>query len=181
MVELLTALGGVKTGLDLVKAAREMLKKDKPDIAAIAGHLSEVQDALFTAREGLGDAQEEIRNLNHQIEELKRFADIGDKLAQLLIADRCFLVLRHPQIQISDGPQAFAFFVSQSNTSHFPGGSGLEGALTHCTVRRAAQDIHIWRRRGPLRQLTANRIDNDPGQVVGRVVRIRTHLVQTLK
>ena len=77
MVELLTALGGVRTCLDLVKAAREMLKKDKPDIAAIAGHLSEVQDALFTAREGLGDAQEEIRKLNHQIEELKRFADIG--------------------------------------------------------------------------------------------------------
>lgn len=79
MVEIIAALSGVKTGLDLVKAAREMLKRDKVDAPAITAHLSDVQDALYQAREALGDAQEEIRNLTNNIAELKRAADFGSE------------------------------------------------------------------------------------------------------
>ena len=41
MIELVAALGGVKTGLDLLKAARDMLKKEKIDVATLNAHLSD--------------------------------------------------------------------------------------------------------------------------------------------
>ena len=71
MVTIITALSGIKTGLDLLKGAREMLKKEKPDVATISTHLSEIQDSLYQAREALGDAQEENRSLRERLDHHK--------------------------------------------------------------------------------------------------------------
>ena len=77
MIEIITGLTATKTGLDLIKTVRELLKRDKIDAGEISNKLGELQDALFQAREALGDAQELNRNLARQLEESRKLADIG--------------------------------------------------------------------------------------------------------
>jgi hypothetical protein len=77
MIDIIVGLGATKTGLDLVKGVRELLKREKIDKSEIQEHLNSLQEALFQAREALGDAQELNRSLNRQIDENKRLLDIG--------------------------------------------------------------------------------------------------------
>jgi hypothetical protein len=77
MIEFIAALGATKTGLEVVKGVRELLKGEKFDKGEIDSRLSQLQEAPYQAREALGDAQQEVRELNQQIDELKRVADIG--------------------------------------------------------------------------------------------------------
>ena len=72
------ALGAVKTGFDLIKGVRELLKKDKVDAGEVNGQLVQLQDLLLDARHSLIDAQEYIEKLQaelasqNRIEELKK-------------------------------------------------------------------------------------------------------------
>ncbi len=77
MIEIIAGLGATKTGLDVIKSVRELLKRDKVDAAEISARLGDLQEALFQAREALGAAQEENRNLMRQIEENRKLADIS--------------------------------------------------------------------------------------------------------
>src|SRR5688572_2536591 len=72
MIEILTGLTATKTGLDLIKGVRELLKPEKVDRTQIQDRLGELQEALYQAREALGDAQEVNRNQTLEIGELKK-------------------------------------------------------------------------------------------------------------
>jgi hypothetical protein len=76
MIDILTGLGATKTGLELVKTVRDMLKGDKFDRIKVLEHLGSVQDALLDAREALGNAQDLNRDLTRQLEERRRLSDI---------------------------------------------------------------------------------------------------------
>jgi hypothetical protein len=77
MIDILVGLGATKTGLDLIKGVRELLKRDKIDRTEVLDHLNSLQEALYQAREALGDAQELNRNLVRQIEDNKRLLAVG--------------------------------------------------------------------------------------------------------
>lgn len=75
MIEIITGLTATKTGLDLIKGVRELLKPEKVDRTAVQARLGELQEALYQAREALGDAQEAKRNQAHEIADLKRLVE----------------------------------------------------------------------------------------------------------
>jgi hypothetical protein len=67
------ALGAVKTGFDLIKGVRELLKKDKVNPTEVSSQLLELQELLLQAKSSLVDASEYIAKLE------------GDLAAQLQI------------------------------------------------------------------------------------------------
>ena len=76
-MDILVGLGATKTGLDLIKSVRELLKGDKINRPEILEKLNTLQEALYQAREALADAQELNRTLTREIEDNKRLSDIG--------------------------------------------------------------------------------------------------------
>jgi len=64
--DLTTATGGlsaIKTGFELIKGVRELLKKEKVDAGEISNQLLELQQLLLDAQRSLGDTAEENRQL----------------------------------------------------------------------------------------------------------------------
>jgi hypothetical protein len=90
MIELVTAASLTKAGVELIKTARELLKKEKPDVVAISEHLNQLQDLLYQAREALADKQEENRQLKAELEKQHQWAAIESDME--FVEDGCFYV-----------------------------------------------------------------------------------------
>ena len=70
-------LSATKTGFELIKGIRDLLKRDQVDPHEISNRLMELQELMLEAQGSLGEAQDENRKLRHEIEELRRVADFG--------------------------------------------------------------------------------------------------------
>ncbi len=80
MIDIATGLSATKTGLELIKGVRELLKRPKVDPVEVLQRLNELQEALYQAREALGDALAVNRELTDQIEENKKLSDISSDM-----------------------------------------------------------------------------------------------------
>jgi hypothetical protein len=75
-------LSATKTGFDLIKSVRELLKRQEVDPAEISARLLELQELMLDARTALSDAEEENKTLRTRIEGLVRMADFGDAFSR---------------------------------------------------------------------------------------------------
>jgi hypothetical protein len=76
----MTISGGIsatKTGFDLVRSVRDLVRRQGVDPAEISARLLELQELMLDARNALTDAQDEKEKLEKRIEELMRMADFG--------------------------------------------------------------------------------------------------------
>ena len=78
------ALGAIKTGFELIKGVRELLKKDKVDPAEINNQLLQLQNLLIDARSALTDAGDYIAKVEA---ELSRKTQI-EELEKLMVYDQ---------------------------------------------------------------------------------------------
>jgi hypothetical protein len=70
-------LSATKTGFDLIKSAHELLTKPDVNPAEVQARLLELQALMLEAQRALGEAEDENRHLQRQIDELRRTADFG--------------------------------------------------------------------------------------------------------
>jgi len=68
-------LSAAKTGFDLIKGVRELLKRQEVDPSEISSRLLELQELMLEAQTALSEGQAENRRLQIEVEELKRMAD----------------------------------------------------------------------------------------------------------
>ena|ERR1039458_9668448 len=72
-----TGLSATKTGFDLIKSVREIVKHQGVDPGEVSARLLELQELMLDARTALTEAQEERSKLELRITELTRMADVG--------------------------------------------------------------------------------------------------------
>jgi hypothetical protein len=72
-------LSAVKTGFDLIKSVREIVKRQDFDPGEVSARLLELQDLMLDARTALTDAADEKVKLEVQIGDLTRMADFGSE------------------------------------------------------------------------------------------------------
>jgi hypothetical protein len=77
-MDIATGLGIAKTSLDLIKGIREDLKKKTLSNEEILGYFSDLQERIVDIKTALSDADDERRILQARIEELLRYADLGE-------------------------------------------------------------------------------------------------------
>jgi hypothetical protein len=70
-------LSATKTGFDLIKSVRELVKRADIDAAEVSARLLELQELMLDARTALSEAQEEKAKLEIRIAELTRMSDLG--------------------------------------------------------------------------------------------------------
>jgi hypothetical protein len=70
-------LSATKTGFDLIKSVRELVKGPDIDASEVSARLLELQELMLDARTALSEAQEEKVKLEARITELSRMADFG--------------------------------------------------------------------------------------------------------
>ena len=70
-------LSATKTGFELIKGVRELLRRQEVDPAEISARLLELQELMLDAKTALAEAQEEKIGLEARIAELSRMADFG--------------------------------------------------------------------------------------------------------
>ena len=78
------ALGAVKTGFDLIKSVRELLKKDKVDANEVTSQLIKLQDLLLDARSALADAGDYVAKIEAELAITKRI----EELEKLMVYDQ---------------------------------------------------------------------------------------------
>jgi hypothetical protein len=77
MSAIASGLSATKTGFDLIKGVRELLKRPDIDTSEVLARLTELQDLMLNAKLALMDADQENQKLNSRIAELARMADFG--------------------------------------------------------------------------------------------------------
>ena len=70
-------ISATKTGFELIKSVRELLRRPEVDAAEISARLLELQDLMLDARNALSEAEDEKTKLEARIAELTRMADFG--------------------------------------------------------------------------------------------------------
>lgn len=70
-------LSATKTGFELIKAVRELLKRPQVDAGEILARLTELQDLMLEAKLALIQADQDKTKLEGRIAELSRMADFG--------------------------------------------------------------------------------------------------------
>src|SRR5688500_14637096 len=83
-IGIIEGISAAKTGIELTRIVRDLLKRDKIDRAEMEGRISEIQCRLADAREALNDALEENRALKDQLAENSRIAE----LEQLMVFEQ---------------------------------------------------------------------------------------------
>jgi hypothetical protein len=78
------ALGAVKTGFELIKGVRELLKKDKVNPAEVSSQLLDLQELLLETRTSLVEANIHIAKLETDLAAKVRL----DELEKLLVYDQ---------------------------------------------------------------------------------------------
>jgi len=72
-----TGISATKTGFDLIKSVRELVRRPDIDAADISARLLELQDLMLDARNALSEAQDDKVALEARIADLMRMADFG--------------------------------------------------------------------------------------------------------
>jgi hypothetical protein len=88
-------LSAIKTGFELVKGLREILKKDGVDPHEVSNRLMEIQEFFLEAQNSLMEAQEENRGLREQLDTQDRLKEIEADLE--LTTDGYFYVRKSEQ------------------------------------------------------------------------------------
>lgn len=70
-------ISATKTGFELIKSVRELVKRPQVDAAEVSARLLELQDLMLDARNALSEAEDEKTRLEARIAELTRMADFG--------------------------------------------------------------------------------------------------------
>jgi hypothetical protein len=70
-------LSATKTGFELIRAVREVVKRQGVDPGEVSARLLELQELMLDARTALNEASDEKAKLEAQIAELRRMADFG--------------------------------------------------------------------------------------------------------
>jgi hypothetical protein len=70
-------LSATKTGFELIKSVREIVKHQGVDPGEVSARLLELQELMLDAKTALAEAQEEKTKLEARIAELMRMADFG--------------------------------------------------------------------------------------------------------
>jgi len=70
-------LSATKTGFELIKSVRDLLKRQDVDPAEVSARLLELQGLMLDAKTALAEAQEDKTELEARIAELMRMADFG--------------------------------------------------------------------------------------------------------
>jgi hypothetical protein len=70
-------LSATKTGFDLIKGVRELVRRPDIDAGEVSARLLDLQDLMLDARTALTEAQEEKTQLEARIAELSRMAEFG--------------------------------------------------------------------------------------------------------
>jgi hypothetical protein len=78
------ALGAVKTGFELIKGVRELIKKDKVNPAEVTSQLVELQELLLQARGSLIEANDYIVKLEGELAAKQRL----EELEKVLVFDQ---------------------------------------------------------------------------------------------
>ncbi|SRR6266496_340871 len=141
MIDILVGLGATKTGLDLIKGIRELLKREKIDRTEILEKVSAIQESLYEAREALGNAQDEKRELNRQIEEFKRLSDIGADMEY--VHDGGFYIRKSEKIAGRSIPYCPLCWTAGKALVPLNPGSG-EG-FYHCDIHKSAYETSAYR------------------------------------
>jgi len=70
-------IAATRTGFELIKSLRELVKRPETDASEVLARLLELQELMLDARNALNDAQDEKAKLESRITELARMADFG--------------------------------------------------------------------------------------------------------
>lgn len=81
-MDVVGGLSAVKTGFDLLKEAREQLRKNKPDLATVVDRIAEAQSLLLDAQSALNESAEENRELKEQADERHRLAEFAKEFTE---------------------------------------------------------------------------------------------------
>src|ERR1017187_8647118 len=77
-IEIAVGLALAKNALDIVRAVREAIKEKKKFTEdEMRDYLETLQDKLVDVKTSLADADDQMRALKRQVEELKRMSDFG--------------------------------------------------------------------------------------------------------
>ncbi len=72
-----TGISATKTGFDLIKSVRELVKRPEIDAREVSARLLELQELMLDARSALSEAADEKVRLEARLAELTRMAEIG--------------------------------------------------------------------------------------------------------
>ncbi|MGA7238904.1 MAG: hypothetical protein WBY44_24695 [Bryobacteraceae bacterium] len=70
-------ISATKTGFDLIKGVRDLVKGPDVNAAEVSARLLELQELMLDARSALNEAEDEKKHLEARIAELTRKADFG--------------------------------------------------------------------------------------------------------
>lgn len=73
--DIASALGSLKTAVDLTRGLRDGLKSGKVKLADAAAHIGEIYDHIVDSKDALNDAKDEIARLREQVEKLTKAAE----------------------------------------------------------------------------------------------------------
>lgn len=77
-----TGISATKTGFELIRSVRELVKRPEVDAAEVSARLLELQELILDARNALNEAEDEKNKLESRIVELTRMADFGKDFIQ---------------------------------------------------------------------------------------------------
>jgi hypothetical protein len=72
-----TGISATRSGFELIKSVRELVRRADIDAAEVSARLLELQELMLDARNALSEAQNEKAALEARIVELTRMADFG--------------------------------------------------------------------------------------------------------
>ena len=72
-----SGLSAAKTGFELVRSVRELVRRPEIDASEVSARLVELQELMLDARNALSEAQDDQVALEAQIAQLTRMADVG--------------------------------------------------------------------------------------------------------
>ncbi|HLG97545.1 MAG TPA: hypothetical protein VKX49_14625 [Bryobacteraceae bacterium] len=78
------ALGAVKTGFELIKSVRELLKKEKVDPVEVNNQLLQIQELLLETRNAVTDARAYIEKLDAELANKRK----SDEVEKLMVYDQ---------------------------------------------------------------------------------------------
>lgn len=134
------ALGAVKTGFDLIKGVRELLKKDKVNPSEVGSQLLELQELLLQARTALTEANDYIAKLEGN---LAAQADLRE-LEKLMVYDQTVYWKRTGTgAELERGPYCTVCWEKDRRLSHLRPGA-TKGTYI-CQIDRTSYQTNEYR------------------------------------
>lgn len=142
------ALGAVKSGFDLIKGVRELLKKDKVNPTEVSSQLLELQELLLQAKSSLVDASEYIAKLEGDLAAQLQI----DKLEKMMFYDQTVYWKRTGNLnEVEPDPYCTICWEKSRRLSHLRPGA-TKGIYT-CQIDRTTYQTDAYSERSvqPLR------------------------------